>query len=135
MSTFTANPAGTPVRRSRRARAANVGLWTVRAMLSAQFAVGGVLKLTGEASMVTMFDDIGAGAGLRVLVGVCEVAGAIGLLVPRVARAAAAALVLLMIGAVVTNVVALQISPVPPLVLGTLAALVTVALTRKENGR
>jgi uncharacterized membrane protein YphA (DoxX/SURF4 family) len=135
MSTFTAIPAGTSIRRSRRARAASVSLWTVRVLLSAQFAVGGMLKVTGEASMVTMFDDIGAGAGLRVFVGVCEVAGAIGLLVPRVARAAAAGLVLLMIGAVVTNVVALQISPVLPLVLGALAAVMTVALTRKENGR
>ena len=65
MTTFTANPAGTSVRRSRRTRAAGIGLWTVRILLAAQFTIGGVLKLTAEASMVTMFDRIGAGQGPR----------------------------------------------------------------------
>jgi putative oxidoreductase len=135
MTTFTANPAGTSVRRSRRTRAAGIGLWTVRILLAAQFTIGGVLKLTAEASMVTMFHRIGAGQGLRLFVGICELAGAIGLLVPRLAWVAAAALVLLMIGAAVTNVLALHISPALPLVLGALAALVAVAITRKENAR
>ena len=85
--------------------------------------------------MVTMFDDIGAGQGLRLFVGICELAGAIGLLVPRLAWVAAAALVLLMVGAAVTNILALHISPALPLVLGALAALVAVAITRKENAR
>ena len=135
MTTFTATPAGTSDRRSRRGRAASICLWTVRILLSAQFAIGGLLKLTAEASMVTMFDDIGAGQGLRLFVGVCELAGAIGLLVPRLARLAAAALALLMIGAAATNVLALHISPALPMVLGALAALVAVAITRKENAR
>ena len=135
MTTFTANPAGTSVRRSLRTRAAGIGLWTVRILLAAQFTIGGVLKLTAEASMVTMFDRIGAGQGLRLFVGICELAGAIGLLVPRLAWVAAAALVLLMIGAAVTNILALHISPALPLVLGALAALVAVAITRKENAR
>ena len=108
MTTFTAIPAGASVRRSRRSRAASIGLLIVRLLLAGQFALGGVLKLTAEASMVTMFDNIGAGQGLRLFVGICELAGAIGLLVPRLARPAATALVLLMIGAAVTNVVALQ---------------------------
>jgi putative oxidoreductase len=135
MTTFTAIPSAPSVRRSRRARAARIGVWTVRILLATQFAIGGVLKLTAEASMVTMFDDIGAGQGLRLFVGICELAGAIGLLVPRLLRMAAAALVLLMIGAAVTNVVALHISPAMPLVLGTFAALVAIATTRKENAR
>ena len=135
MSTFTAIPARTSTRRSRRARAAGISLWTVRILLATQFAIGGVLKLTAEASMVTMFDDIGAGQGLRLFVGICELAGAIGLLVPRLVRLAATAVVLLMIGASVTNVLALQTSPALPLVLGALAALVAVGTTRKENAR
>jgi putative oxidoreductase len=135
MTTFTAAHASTPVRCSRRARAAHVGVWTVRVLLSAQFLVGGVLKLTASPAMVAMFDDIGAGQGLRLLVGACEVVGAIGLLVPRLARLAATGLVLLMVGAVVTNVVVLQISPALPLVFGVLAAVVAVAHTQKGSGR
>jgi putative oxidoreductase len=135
MTTFTTAPSVTPVRRTRAARVARVSLWTVRILLSAQFVVGGVLKLTASPQMVAMFDDIGAGQWLRVLVGVCEVAGGIGVLVPWLARLAAAGLVGLMVGAAVTNVVALQISPVVPLVLLGLALLVAATRTRKESGR
>ena len=85
--------------------------------------------------MVAMFDDIGHGQGLRLLVGVCELAGGIGLLIPRLARLAAVGLVLLMVGAVVTNIFALQISPVLPLMLGVLAAVVAVVGNRKGNRR
>ena len=135
MTTFTAAPARSSVRRSRSARVARIGLWTVRVLLAAQFAIGGGLKLAAEASMVTMFDDIGAGQGLRLFVGICELVGAIGLFVPRLVRLAAAGLVLLMIGAAVTNVLALHISPALPLVLGALAALVVATTIRKENAR
>jgi putative oxidoreductase len=135
MTTFTAAPAGTPVRRTGRVRAARIGLWTARIALTAQFVVGGALKLTADPAMVAMFDGIGAGQGLRLFIGVCEVAGAIGLLVPRLARLAAVGLVLLMIGAAVTNVVALQISPAVPLVLMILAAVVAATPTKKGDAR
>ena len=85
--------------------------------------------------MTAMFDAIGAGQGLRLLIGACEVSGAVGLLVPRLARPAAYGLVLLMIGAAVTNVVALHTSPAVPLVLLVLVGTVAVTRTRQENGR
>jgi putative oxidoreductase len=135
MTTFTASPTTTRVRPSGRVRAARIGRWAVRILLSAQFLVGGVLKLTADAAMVAMFDDIGGGQGLRLLVGLCEVAGAVGLLVPRVSRLAAAGLALLMVGAAVTNVVALQTSPAVPLVLLVLATVVAVTRTRKDSAR
>lgn len=133
--TTTAPPAAAQVRPSGRVRAAHLGLWAVRILLSAQFLLGGVLKLTAQPMMIAMFDDIGAGQGLRLLVGACEVAGAVGLLVPRLARLAAYGLVLLMAGAAVTNVVALATSPAVPLVLLALAAVVAVTRTRKDHGR
>lgn len=138
MTTFASSPVTAPVRRSRRARAAravHVGRWAVRILLSAQFVVGGVLKLTANPAMVAMFEDIGAGPGLRLIVGCCEVAGAVGLLVPKLARPAATGLVLLMIGAAVTNVVALHTSPAVPVLLLALAAVVAVARTGKGSGR
>ena len=131
MTTFTAAPARTSVRRTGWARAARVGRWAARLALAAQFVVGGVLKLTADPTMVAMFDQIGAGQGLRLFIGACEVAGAIGLLV----RLAATGLVLLMIGAAVTNVVGLQISPAVPLVLLALATVVAVVPSRKGSGR
>ena len=135
MTTFTAVSSATSGRRSRRVRAARIGRWAIRALLSAQFVVGGVFKLTADPQMVAMFDDIGAGQGLRLLVGVCEVAGGIGVLLPWVSRLAAAGLVGLMVGAAVTNVVALQISPAVPLVLLILAGVVAVTRTQGGDGR
>jgi uncharacterized membrane protein len=96
-----------------------------------QFVAAGATKLLGDAQMVTMFDDIGAGQWLRLLVGVLEVAGGAGLLVPRLAGLAATGLVALMAGAVVTNVVVLAIAPTVPLALGVLAA--TVAMNRRAQ--
>ena len=131
MTTFTTTPTSTPsaaplVRRSRRSRAAAAAVWAVRLLLAAQFVVGGLLKLTGDPQMVAMFDQVGAGQGLRLLVGACEVAGAVGLLVPRLVRPAAIGLVGLLVGAAVTNVVALHTSPALPLVLLALAAMVAI---------
>ena len=135
MTTFTTSSATTPVRQSGRARAARIGVWAVRVLLSVQFVVGGILKLSADAQMVSMFDDIGAGQWLRLLVGAGEMAGGVGVLVPRLARPAATGLAVLMAGAAVTNVVVLQISPVLPLVLLAMAVLAAVTRTRKGNGR
>ncbi|WP_218001953.1 DoxX family protein [Microtetraspora malaysiensis] len=111
---------------SRRSRIRTALSRVVRLALALQFASGGVLKLFGAAQMTAMFAEIGAGQWLRIVVGALELAGAAGLLLPRPARAAAAGLVALMIGATVTNVTVLGTSPALPLFLLTLAAAVAV---------
>ena len=82
--------------------------------------------------MVSMFDLIGAGQWLRYVVGALEVAGAVGVLVPRLSALAAAGLALLMIGATITNLTVLEASPSSPLVLLVLAALVVWADRRRS---
>jgi putative oxidoreductase len=103
-----------------------VTMWAVQLVLAGQFAAGGLFKLAGDQQMVAMFADIGAGQWLRVLVGVLELAAAVGLLVPRLARLAAAGLVALMTGAALTNIVWLATSPALPLVFLLLATVVVV---------
>src|SRR4051812_11928120 len=85
-----------------------LGLLALRIGLAVVFAAAGLAKLGGEPAMVQMFADVGAGAWLRYLVGALEVAGAVGLLVPRLTGAAALGLTGLMIGATVTNVAVLS---------------------------
>jgi putative oxidoreductase len=83
-----------------RTRPVTIALWTLQALLAAMFVVGsGVPKLFGEAYAVQIFDDLGTGQWLRVVVGLLEIAGGVGLLVPRLAGLAAACLVALMVGA------------------------------------
>jgi len=58
-------------------------------VLAAVFAFAALPKLTGAHTAVTMFGQIGAGQWLRYLVGIAELAGAAGLLIPRLAGLAA----------------------------------------------
>jgi putative oxidoreductase len=128
--TAPAAPAGLPLGRG---RAATIALWVLRLGLAAMFAGAGLAKLAGDAAMVEMFTDIGAGQGLRYVVGTCELAGAVGLLVPRLAGIAACGLVGLMIGATITNVFVLEVTPA--LTLTFLAAAAVVAWFRRDDVR
>lgn len=113
--------AAAPVARS---RSLLVVTWVGRAVLTLVFLGAGASKLAGEPVMIAMFDQLGAGQWLRYGVGALEVAGAIGVLVPRLSRLAATGLALLMVGATISNLTVLASSPWPTLALFVLAALV-----------
>lgn len=113
--------------RTTSARALTIGLWTLQAALAALFAGGSLAKLGGSPEMVDMFADIGAGQWFRYLVGGLELAGAIGLLIPRLAGLAALGLAALMVGATVTNVFVLDANPALPLGLMLVAGVVARA--------
>lgn len=68
--------------------------------------------------------EVGAGQWLRYVVGGLEVAGALGVLVPRLSGLAALGIAALMAGAAVTSVFVLGVSPVVPLALMVVAGLV-----------
>jgi putative oxidoreductase len=108
----------------RRVRPATVGLWVVQVALASQFVGGGVMKLSGNPVMVDMFAEIGAGQWFRYLVGALEVAGALGLLLPRLCGLAALGLTGVMAGAVLTNIFILGESPAMPLAFGAVAGLI-----------
>jgi putative oxidoreductase len=91
------------------------------------------MKLVGVDTMVTLFDDIGAGQWLRYVVGVLELAAAVGLLVPWLAGAAALGLIGLMTGALITHAVVLGGAPILEAVL--LAAAATIVSARRAELR
>jgi len=93
----------------------------LRVLLGVFFAVASAApKLVGEAAAVQILDGIGAGDWFRYAIGLVELAGAIGLLVPRLTGAAATGLIGLMVGAAVTQVFVLDqpLLVVAPIVLG-----------------
>jgi putative oxidoreductase len=97
---MTATTAPAPAR----SRGAVIALWTLQVLLALMFIVGsGAPKLFGEAYAVQIFTDLGSGQWLRYVVGVLEIAGGIGLLVPRLARLAASCLIALMVGATIAQ--------------------------------
>jgi putative oxidoreductase len=99
----------------------------LRVLLAVFFIAGSALpKLLGEAYAVQIFDEIGAGDWFRYAIGIVELAGGIGLLIPRLAGAAAAGLIGLMVGAAITQVFVLDqpVFVITPIILGVLLAVV-----------
>lgn len=123
-----------------RRRGLDIVLWVVQVLLAINFAFSGISKLVGSEPMVAMFTDIGAGQWFRYVVGILEVAGAIGLLIPRLAGLAAVGLALIMVGAIATHLFLIGGNPLSPIVLLLVAAVVawgrrdrTAALLRRSS--
>lgn len=105
-------------------------LWTVQVLLGLLFLFAGVTKFTMSSEDLTK--DINLSVPFLRFIGVCEVLGAIGLIVPGLAHVrrgltplAAAGLVIIMIGAVVVTIPSMGALPALwPLAVGVLAAFV-----------
>ncbi|WP_019929546.1 DoxX family protein [Nocardia sp. BMG111209] len=79
-------------------------LWTLQILLGLFFILAsGLPKLVGQADAVRSFQDIGWGEWYRYFVGVVEVSGGIGLLVPRLSGLAAAGLAIVTVCAAATQ--------------------------------
>jgi putative oxidoreductase len=112
----------------------NIVLWIIQILLALLFMMAGVMKLLMSKAA---YAEMSAGApvalpyGLMVFIGVCEVLGAIGLIVPwltgikpGLTALAAALLVVIMIGAVVTSIPMGVMMAITPAVAGLLCAFV-----------
>jgi uncharacterized membrane protein YphA (DoxX/SURF4 family) len=108
----------------------NIGLWTLQALLCALFLFAGVMKLVMPVEQLTAQSHL-PGLFLR-FIGVVEVAGALGLVLPALLRIrpkltpiAAAGLVLVMIGATILSASSGQVAAaIFPLVVGLLLTFV-----------
>jgi putative oxidoreductase len=119
---------GSAVTFTDRGKGLSVTLWIVQVLLAAFFVLASALpKLAGAQEMVDLFDDIGLGQWFRYVVGGLELAGGIGLLIPRLAGLAGLGLTGVMSGAVVTQVAVLGKPAMAglPAVLLVAAAVVT----------
>lgn len=82
----------------------NVLLWVAQVGVAAYLGIWhAVPKLIGAGSQPEMFDAIGLGQWFRYFVGVLELAGSIGLLIPPLAGLAALGLAGVMVGATLAN--------------------------------
>lgn len=78
-------------------------LWTLSMIAAVVFALAGIAKLIGL--MTEQFIAWGYSPSFAVVVGVLEILGALGLLLPRMAGWSALGLMILMLGAGATHVV------------------------------
>ena len=101
-----------------------ITLWALSGLVALAFMGAGGLKLVSAAVEVELFDKVGLGQWFRYFTGLLEVAGAIGLLIPRYAFYAAVLLGTVMVGAIIANVTVLGGSPAPAIVLLVLSGMI-----------
>lgn len=107
-------------------RAAHRALWVLQILMGVFFVVASAApKFAGQAYAVEIFAQIGAGDWFRYFVGAVELAGGVGLMVPRLAGPAAVGLMGLMIGAAFTQAVVLD---APSMVVSPIIFFVLVAV-------
>jgi uncharacterized membrane protein YphA (DoxX/SURF4 family) len=105
-------------------RGTTIATWVLSVVLAALYGFAGLPKIFGATEMAQQFAQWGYPAWFRVLIGLIEVAGAIGLLLPAVAFYAAGTLGAVMIGAIYTLFTAHDPSlPVPAVCLLLLGAV------------
>jgi uncharacterized membrane protein YphA (DoxX/SURF4 family) len=112
-------------------RAREIGLWVLQVAMAGWMLMSGIGKLTGDPLSAATFAAIGAGDWLRYAIGVLEIAGAIGLVVPALCGLAAVAFVLLLLGAVATQVFVIGSGVVVPLI--ALVPMVVIAWARRDR--
>jgi uncharacterized membrane protein YphA (DoxX/SURF4 family) len=103
-------------------------LWTLQIFSAALFVFAAINKLAGDPAMVQAFATIGVGQWFRYMTAGIELGSAVLLLIPATAAYGAAALVVTMVGAIVTHLFIIGGSPIPAVVL--LATTATIASLR-----
>jgi hypothetical protein len=117
----------------------NVALWVTQGLLAVTFFAAGSSKLVMSAEQMSANSEVDLPLWFLRFIGVCEVAGALGLILPSVSRIrtgltplAACGLVVIMVGAVVTTAATMSAAAATfPLVVGLASAFVAYGRTHK----
>ena len=111
-----------------------IAVWVLSGLVAAMFLFAGGTKLLMADQIKPMFVKFGYAAWFATFIGVCEVLGGIGVLIPRLAGLAAACLSVIMVGAVYTVVAMHQYKDaVVPAV--TFFVLIFISHARFTTGR
>ena len=85
-------------------RGLRIALLVVSGLLTALYLFAGTVKVSGSAEAAQGFAKLGYSDAFRLFIGASEIAGGIGLWIPRLAFWAAAGLMVIMVGAIYTHV-------------------------------
>ncbi|MFD6923269.1 DoxX family protein [Streptomyces sp. NPDC059944] len=126
----TTLPAATsaPAAATTRSRRARIALTALQVVLGLFFAIASAVpKLIAHPSAVESFDKLGWGHTGMYIIGALELAGGVALMIPLLDSVAAVALMALMVGAFIVNVVIDGPYPATPLILMLPLALIAWA--------
>ena len=115
-------------------RSKTIALWILRILMAALFLFASYMKLSGNPMMVEEFNTIGLGQWFRYLTGALELAGGIAILVPSVSVFAAVVLLVVDVGAFITQIAVLHGDWIHTVVIGAILASV-IYLQRDRFGR
>jgi len=115
----------------------NVALWVTQSALALTFLFAGSSKLIISGEEMTSQMDLGIPVWFLRFIGVCEVAGAVGLILPSISPIrtgltplAACGLIVIMVGAVTLTAISMGVAPATfPLAVGIAAAFVAYGRT------
>lgn len=85
-------------------RGLRIAVWVVSGLLTALFLFAGFGKVTSNPQAIEGFAKYGYSDAFRLFIGASELAGAVGLWLPKLAFWAAAGLMVIMLGAIYTHV-------------------------------
>ena len=109
----------------------HIALWVLAVVIALNLMAASFAKFAGADAQVDMFDELGAGQWFRYLIASFELAGAVGLLVPRVRGLAAACLSVMFVGIAIASATALDESPVIPLMMVIATGVIAYARRRE----
>ena len=106
-------------------------VWLLSLLVALVFLGAGIAKLTGGDEVAAAFQRFGLPPGLATFIGLSEIAGAVGLFLPRLAPAAASGLAIIMIGAVSSH---LRVDPAGKAVPALIVLLLCLTLAWLRRG-
>ena len=130
-TTTRTRTAGAPT--SGPSRTVNIVVWVLQVLAAAMFVYAGVAKIFADPMQIQGFEAMGLGVTGMYVVGVLEVAGGLGLLLPGVAGFAASCLVALMIGATVLSLGLMGFVPLIAVPVLTLVVVAVIAWVRRRG--
>ncbi len=107
-----------------------IAIWVASGLLTALYLFAGSGKISGNPQAVEGFTKYGYSDGFRLFIGASELAGAIGIWIPKLAFWAAAGLIVIMLGAVYTHLTNAE-APTGPVV--ALLLLGFIAWARRDS--
>lgn len=119
------------VGRPSRRRAGVIALWCLQIATAALLTNAAIAKFTGNEEYTAAFAAFGLGGWFMHLVGVLELLGGLGLLLPRLAGLAAAMLTVMMAGAVASELTVIKGSAAPAA--SVLLAVILIAWFRRAT--
>lgn len=107
-------------------------IWAAMAIVTLVMLMGGVMKLTGNEMATASFAVLGLPAWFATFIGVCEIAGAVGIWLRRTSMLAAIGIAIIMVGAVYYHVVHTPVSEgIPAMVVLACCGLI---ISRRGTG-